>query len=275
MHEANRRRHKKNDNGKEDRKDRKDRKDRAEDVQISKGKSIPKRKTETLSSLLKHFEMTLPIAYNLLETIPTLVTRTNLKESWASGFIKSNSKEMKPPRNSTEDNTKNNTENNTENNIETIATNTANFLEKISKELEESIKSIEDQKNQALSFARNSFLYLNSIHKDTCLGEAGKIMLELFDKGELTGDIIFGLLERAEEISKTKNLPFSNKLTTAQTKAINFMVEERDQRISPTVEELQSYSSLYSSALCWEPLLTALLNDNIKSAQCIVDAIPD
>jgi hypothetical protein len=235
-------------------------------------------KTETLSSLLKKFETSSPDLDHTLGEGLDWVTQSRLKANWPKVQIKIPvSKTSGDGLNKTKyknEEIGNNNENTALNylskDVETIALSSADYLEKILKELEEKSVKINNEKNDAKEFARNCFVYLNNVHENTCLGEAGKIMLQLFDQGDLSGDVILGLIERAEELSFEKKLPFANKLTAAQSNAINFMIEERDLRITPTIEDLQSFLFLHSSVLRYTPLLKALTCENFKEAQEIV-----
>lgn len=217
-------------------------------------KSINKnKKTETLSSLLKNFNQTLPKIEEVSTLASHFITQARLKRDWPSVKLAFNTGAHK--------------------NAEDIALSSADFLEKNLKELKDCIEEIDEKKAQAIEFARSCFIYLNNVHRGTCLGEAGKIMLDLFDQGELSGNVILGLIDKAEEISKNKDLPFANKLTSPQTKAITFMVEERDIRIAPTIENLQNYTLLCNNIFQYTPLLKALTHEDFKIAQKLVNKL--
>jgi hypothetical protein len=211
------------------------------------------KKTETLSSLLKNFNQTLPKIEEVSTLASHFITQARLKRDWPSVKIAFNTGDHK--------------------NAEDIALSSADFLEKNLKELKDCIEEIDEKKAQAIEFARNCFIYLNNVHRGTCLGEAGKIMLDLFDQGELSGNVILGLIDKAEKISKNKDLPFANKLTSPQTKAITFMVEERDIRIAPTIENLQNYTLLCNNIFQYTPLLKALTHEDFKIAQKLVNKL--
>jgi hypothetical protein len=221
-------------------------------------------KTETLSSLIKKFDSCLPSLNALADTASNYITQTKLQTSWPKINIKiyqnkdKRGKESAPILRS----------------VESVALNSAEFLEKTLQELSTKAEKINEEKDEAKEFARNCFIYLNKVHNGTCLGEAGKIMLKLFDDGNLSGNIIFGLIERAEKISLEKDLPFANKLSPAQSKAINFMVEERDTRIAPTIENLQIFLHLYKTTETYTPLVQSLASHDFKMAERIINQLP-
>lgn len=241
-------------------------------------------KTETLSSLLKEFEYFVPTLEGILQETHQWITQARLKKVWPDIKITIPSSETKSGKTkSNETNSLHKNEgptiakkiliNKNSKSAEAIAMGSAEYLEKAIKELEETLGKINREKDQAKDFARNCFIYLNKIHENTCLGEAGKIMLQLFDAGDLSGNIIFGLIDKAEQISQEKMLPFANKLTPSQSKAINFMVEERDVRIAPTIENLQNFVVLYKSIGLYTPLLKALTSEDFEEAQKIVNGL--
>jgi hypothetical protein len=221
---------------------------------VSIQKVLPtQNKTETLSSLLKRFELVLPKTNELIEESAQIITLTKLKNQWSQKKIIHEGNHL---------------------DAEMVALNTTKYLEKCTEEISEKIELINGQKKEALEFARNCFVYLNKVHKNTCLGEAGEIMLKLFDSGELSGNTIFGLLEHAEVLSEKKKLPFANKLSKEQSGAIDFMVEERNTRISPTIENLQNFFELQTSINRWLPLLKALEKDEYDLAQKLINELP-
>lgn len=227
---------------------------------ITKGAENKEERTETLSSLLKQFDIFYPNIEYLTNETNNWITQAKLKTNWPEAQMALNLDSSKMKKKTLKS-------------AETLALSSATLLERVIQDLEQRLEKIEREKDKAKEFARNCFVYLNKIHKGTCLGEAGIIMLNLFDNGDLSGNIIFGLVDRAETISVEKDLPFANKLTTPQANAITFMLEEKDTRLAPTIENLQAFLHLYKTASTYGPLLKALTCENFKEAQKLLDAM--
>ncbi len=215
--------------------------------------SKPKESSETLSVLLKAYSDTHISCQNQLDTAKDLICQTRIKPSWKRRYIQTG---------------KNKTE------IELAAHNAANYLEGVTEELDQTILEIETDKDKARDFAINCFAYLNKIHEGSCIGEAGKIIIDLFRKGELCTEMMEILMGEAEKHSKSKNIPFANKLTKSQKKALEFMSQEKEERISPVLNSLQAYKHLCSHLERWTPLLNALVHEDVPKAQQLIKSMP-
>lgn len=222
--------------------------------------------TETLSSLLKKFDAYVPTLENITNETAHWITKSRIKQDWVKETLVLKNNKCQGGKTIPKDEKETYSRS-----AESVALCSAELLEKTIQELENIIEKINSEKDEAKAFARNCFSYLNKVHKNTCLGEAGKIMLELFDEGNLSGNIILGLIEKAEEISTKKQLPYANKLTFNQSKAINFMVEERDLRITPTIDDLQQFLFLYQNLIIYTPLLKALTYNDLKEAKRLIN----
>lgn len=208
---------------------------------------------ETLSVLLKKYTDTQDNCQGQIDRAKDLICQARIKPTWKEKFIRTGG-------NKTE--------------IELAAHNAANYLEGVTNQLDQTICEIEAKKDKARDFAINCFAYLNKIHQGSCIGEAGKIIIDLFEKGELCTEMMEVLMGEAEQQSKDKNLPFANKLTDNQKKALEFMTQEKEERISPVLNSLQAYNHLCAHMENWNPLLDALVKEDVVKAQRIIKLMP-
>jgi hypothetical protein len=208
---------------------------------------------DTLSILLKEYNETIDSCHQRIELANDLICQSRIKPHWKKRYIKAGD---------------------TKTEIELAAYNAANYLENVTKHLSQVISHIESNKTEAQEFAINCFAYLNKIHQGSCIGEAGKIIIDLFKKGQLCSEMMEALMQKAEDLSQTKSLPFANKLNDDQKHALKFMEQEKEERITPVLNSLQTYKHLYSHIPPWNLLLDALIKENSAKAQKIIESMP-
>ena len=209
--------------------------------------------SETLSVLLKLYDDTCKPCRTKIEDVNNLICISRIKSDWKKRYIQTV---------------------NSRTELEYAAHNAANYLESLVNKLCETMSEIDSNKDQAKDFAKSCFLYLNKVHEGTCIGEAGKVILNLFNQGKLCSHSMDVIMAKAEEISKEKKIPFAHKLNENQKKAIDFMVEEKEQRVSPIIHHLQTYKNLKEHMGTWVPLLEALVEENSLKAQKIINSMP-
>jgi len=209
--------------------------------------------TETLSILLKTYGDSQSSSKRQVNWAKNLISQTRIKTNWRRKFIQTGDHKTE---------------------MELAAHNAANYLEGLANHLDQTMTNIEENKDKAKDFAMNCFAYLNKVHQGSCIGEAGKIIIDLFEKGELCTEVMEVLMGEAEKLSKTKKLPFANKLTESQKKAIEFMAEEKEERITPVLNCLQTYQHLSKHIAKWNPLLEALVKEDAPKAQKIINTMP-
>jgi hypothetical protein len=222
-------------------------------VRNKKSKHHEQNPQDTLSILLKTYEDTHQKSKDQIEMARDLIVETRIKADWHKKFIKTGDHKTE---------------------VEYAAFNAANYVESLTDHLSRTMDTIEKEKDIAKEFAISCFNYLNKLHEGTCIGEAGKMIVTLFKKGELCTEVMDILMGEAEKLSVDKSLPFANKLSESQKKALDFIAEEKEVRITPVIHSLQEYNNLASHIGRWAPLLQALVKEDTQKAQKLIDSMP-
>jgi ribosome-associated translation inhibitor RaiA len=220
---------------------------------FSEGSKGTEGDADTLSILLKVFEDQKIPTQQQIEKAASLITQIKIKAHWKKAYLRAAGERTE---------------------LETAADNASNHVESMIERLETSIEFIDKNQLRAREFAVNCFLYLNKVHEGTCLGDIGTKMIKLFQAGELSSEAMDELTSEAEAAATKSKRKFSNEPTPGQIRGIEFMSEEREERVAPLLPHLSTFQILSQSLKLWPPLLEALLREDTGAAQKIIDKMP-